>query len=132
MITNMNCSDTLESFDGFSVCLGSEMPQQVKARVSKSDDLLDFQDSQDLKQIWPPSACAACMVPKYPHKHLNVNKKKEKEAKDKHYLWLFIESWQIPFHNFLQMEIRIFFKGSPKKQNGKYNHLMQSQILSHT
>lgn len=34
MITNMNCLDALQSAVGFSVCSGSETPQQVKVPVS--------------------------------------------------------------------------------------------------
>lgn len=45
----MNRLDTLQSAAGFSVCSGSEMLQQVKALVSKSDDLFDPQDSQDVR-----------------------------------------------------------------------------------
>lgn len=49
MITNMNCSDALQSAAGFSVCAGSETPQQVKAPVSRPGDLFDPQDSQDVR-----------------------------------------------------------------------------------
>lgn len=75
----MNCIDALQSAAGFSVCSGSETPQQAKAFVSKSGNLFDPQDSQDVRKI---DLHMRTMAPKYPYKYININKKEQKRSKN--------------------------------------------------
>lgn len=66
MITNMNCSDTLQSAAEFSVCLGSETPQKVKAPVSKPGNLFD---PQDVRIDWPPHVHHGAQIAIQIYKH---------------------------------------------------------------
>lgn len=116
MITNINCTQTLLRFScAFYVLSSTRGPGRCLSRgrhLPPTADLFDVWDSHDVKR--PPHIHHGARTPT---QHINVESLKgRKKAKCKHYLWLLVKSWQIPFYNLLQTEIWIFFQSSSKNQ----------------